>query len=138
MCSVDSLSPGMTISLQTSNFFCCFFHPLFSLYSFQPVTVQRYFFQIISSIFIYLLTNVFPLLLIYFCTLPLIICVDSPWISIWNESEILRSAVTYTKFVKKWLFSGLMVLDDGVGGFLSPARCHCHYFFEADTSLIIH
>lgn len=30
----------------------------------------------------------FPLfLIIFFCTLPLIICVDSPWISIWNESE---------------------------------------------------
>lgn len=44
----------------------------------------------------------------------------------------------YTKLVKKWLFSGLLVLSDGVGGFLSPARCHCHYIFKADTSLIIH
>lgn len=65
----------------------------------------------------------------YFYKLLLIICVDSFWISLQNESEILRSALTYTQFVKKWLFSGLLVLHDGVGGFLNTVRCHCHYFF---------
>lgn len=78
----------------------------------------------------------------YFCKLLLIICVDSPWISLQNESEILRSAMTYTKYVKKWLFSGLLFLDDGVGGFLSPARCHCHYFFwsrhKSNNTLVIY
>lgn len=138
MCNVDNLSPGTNVSLQTNYFFCCFFHPLFSLYSFQPVTVQRYFFQILSIVFIYLLTNSVPSFLNFFCMLLLIICVDSPWISIQNESETFRSAVTCTKSVKKWLFSRLLVLHDGVGGFFSPARCHCHYFLEADTSLIIH
>lgn len=117
-----------------ATFFVVPFTPLFSLQ--LPTSHCSDFFQILSSILRYLITNVFHFFFIFF-VLPLIICVDSPWISIRNESEIW-SAVTYTKFVKKWLFSGLLVLDDSVGGFLSPARCHWHYFFEADTSLIIH